>query len=231
MLRTKHNRLFLLVIILFSATVGLASESEPPLTTNSTHLPDSTRPAAETVTADSSDQAMPGGTPIDVVILEPEMYRPGADSILISAFLPKVMDTTGQVSPTGALLRSVVFPGWGQYANGRKVKAGLIFAIESWFIYKAVKDGADAADWRDKWKSTPDSLGALKLEYFNQYTKYRDQRNTNIWYTAITVFLSMFDAYVDAHLGHFPEEVTKPEDISIDVTPAARPRLIVSYRF
>ncbi len=177
---------------------------------------DSTRIQADTSLADS-------------VILEPVLYRFGPDTILIGAYIPRGVDSAKHLSPTMALLKSVAFPGWGQYSNRKYFKAGLVFAVESYFIYKSIDFGRKASDWKDKWREAEDNT--LKSEYFKKYADYRDSRNTNLWYTALTIFLSMFDAYVDAHLAPFPDQVTKPEEVSFDVTPCTQAGIYFNYRF
>lgn len=210
--------------LLFSGAAG-AEESSP------IDQIDSILPADSALLIDSL--TIPDSTAeiSDSIILEPVMYNLDLDSVLSGAFWADKPTEEKSSSPTTALFKSVAFPGWGQYSNRKYFKAGLIFAIESWFIFKAVKDGRDASDWRDKWKSTPDSLSSLKLEYFNKYTKYRDQRNTNIWYTALTIFLSMFDAFVDAHLDRFPANAQEPEKVALDIIPGTEAKIKVSYNF
>lgn len=87
-------------------------------------------------------------------------------------------------SPTGTLLKSVAFPGWGQWSNGKKQKAAIYFGIESYWITKALI-------WRHRARTADD---------FSDFTHARDRRNYFYWLTGITVFVSMFDAYADRYL-------------------------------
>lgn len=87
-------------------------------------------------------------------------------------------------SPTGTLLKSVAFPGWGQWANGKKQKAAVYFGVESYWITKAMI-------WRNRAR-TADNL--------TEFAHARDRRNYFYWLTGITVFVSMFDAYADRYL-------------------------------
>jgi hypothetical protein len=87
-------------------------------------------------------------------------------------------------SPTGALLRSVAFPGWGQWSNGKKQKAAVYFGIESYWITKAMI-----------WRHRARTAGNL-----SEFTHARDRRNSFYWLTGITIFVSMFDAYADRYL-------------------------------
>ena len=47
-----------------------------------------------------------------------------------------------------------------------------------------------------------------------QFDRYRDLRNQHLWFLGITIFYSMFDAYVDAHLKNFKIDLTPDFDSS-----------------
>ena len=87
-------------------------------------------------------------------------------------------------SPTGTLLKSVAFPGWGQWSNGKKQKSAIYFGIESYWITKALV-------WRHRARVADDLA---------EFAHARDRRNYFYWLTGITVFISMFDAYSDRYL-------------------------------
>lgn len=108
-------------------------------------------------------------------------------------------------SPMGALLRSVAVPGWGQYYNRKLLKSAVIFGAESYCIYRAAYWWVKAEDQYDKVRDFPPSQQPLE---FNRYLTYRSNRNDYLWLTGITVFVSMFDAYVDAHLAGFDVDLT-----------------------
>lgn len=117
-------------------------------------------------------------------------------------------------SPLGALVRSVIFPGGGQFYNRSPLKGSLVFAVESGLLI------AVAVEWK---------RSNLHLENFNQlplgsqdkawefelYEYYRDMRNLHLWYTAGVVFFSMLDAYVDAHLYNFERDKVREVDVSL----------------
>ncbi len=102
----------------------------------------------------------------------------------------------------GALLRSVAVPGWGQFYNHKYIKSAVVFGAESFFIIKSVQ-------W---WKKTEDQYDLVQQSEsgrdFTTYLNYRDRRNDYLWLTGLAVFLSMFDAYVDAHLSGFDVDLT-----------------------
>ena len=127
-----------------------------------------------------------------------------ADSVLAT---PRGLD-----SPTAVMARSLLVPGWGQAKNGAWWKAILVAGIEGAFLeriayedrmadrYAARASGYD----RDDPRRVPWDLGAQR---------HRNHRRDFIWWTGICVFLSMGDAYTDAHLKHFdvrldPDEAT-----------------------
>lgn len=167
----------------------------------------------------------------DTVQLLPELYQIREDSLVIEAYLTENTRSIPKRSPSMTMLKSVAFPGWGQYSNKKYFRAGVIFLIESHFIYKAVDFGIKASDARKDWRNLPDSLASQKAEAFRIYADYRDSRNSNIWYAGITIFFSMIDAYVDAHLQDFPPPVKKSNDISIELSPGEVSTIAIVYQF
>jgi len=129
--------------------------------------------------------------------------------------------------PTGALFLSAAIPGGGQFYNGKYIKSFLygvteIYLIkyvywrwkqmdEHWQNFKSIDD-----DLLESGQIAPSVMPSstnisffhtdydfIKAQQFALYEKKRDSRNTHIWLTALVVFVSMFDAYVDAHLADF----------------------------
>ncbi len=100
---------------------------------------------------------------------------------------PTVRDSVK--SPTGAMLRSLAVPGWGQWYNGKKFKAVLAAGGEIGLVADAI--------W----------LNQLAVRAGNEYDRmyYKDNRSLAIWWLAAVILYSMADAYVDAHLYHFDE--------------------------
>lgn len=91
-------------------------------------------------------------------------------------------------SPTGALLRSMVFPGWGQWYNEKKYKTAFVFSAESFLIGLVV--------YLNK-KVTDSKVGSSERDF------YTDRRNLTYWLIGGVTLLSMLDAYVDAYLYDF----------------------------
>jgi hypothetical protein len=127
------------------------------------------------------------------------------DSLLIAA--PELESALGKPhrSPMGALLRSVAIPGWGQLYNRKYIKAVLVAGVETFFLVKAVEWWSKTEDQFDLAHSSPPEIQAFE---FNRYLNYRQNRNDYLWAAGITVFISMFDAYVDAHLAGFDVDIT-----------------------
>ena len=117
-------------------------------------------------------------------------------------------------SPTGALLRSVAFPGWGQFYNRKYFKSVVVFGAETTFITLAAIEWGRMNKHKKNFQN-PDHPD--RYWEFEQFEFYEDQRNLYLWITAGIVFLSMFDAYVDAHLYNFDREEVR--DLSISLVP------------
>jgi hypothetical protein len=120
------------------------------------------------------------------------------------------VEIPGRVSPMGALLRSAAVPGWGQFYNKKYVKAFVVMVGESYLVYRLAYnwDLADQAFDRFSAESDP----GIRNRYYLDYEFYQDRRDLFMWLTGVTVFLSMIDAYVDAHLSGFDIDVTPPFD-------------------
>jgi len=99
-------------------------------------------------------------------------------------------------SPTGTLFKSVVFPGWGQWSNGKKQKAAVYFAVETYFATKALV-------WRHRARQNVD---------YSTFMRARDRRNYFYWFTGLTIFVSMFDAYADRYLLTLERMRQRPDD-------------------
>ncbi len=87
-------------------------------------------------------------------------------------------------SPMGALLRSTVAPGWGQWYVGSKPKGVLIAAAAAaivWQGFAAHRDGRE-----------------------------KDRQKLTVWGSLLWLY-AMTDAYVGAHLSRFEEEMLDAE--------------------
>lgn len=104
-------------------------------------------------------------------------------------------------NPTGALLRSIVIPGWGQVYNGKYIKGAVIAGAEAYLINGIHNNWRDSDRFEKSFKNADDPV--IKAREFARYEDFRDRRNLKMWILAATIFYSMFDAYVDAQLFDF----------------------------
>ena len=120
-----------------------------------------------------------------------------------------------QKSPMGALLRSAVFPGWGQFYNESYWKIPVVWAATGWFTYMWIDRNNLYNKYQDLYNNsiTGTSNGDQQLKRLRNF--YRGNRDQFAVYFALTYLLNLVDAYVDAHLFDFDvgmNEITqKPE--------------------
>jgi len=131
--------------------------------------------------------------------------------------------------PTRALFKSMFVPGWGQWGNHRYIKAVVLFGLDAWFVGSAIHYGGQASDFRDKWAAADNVEDAR--DYYSLYLDRRDERNKFTWFAVIVTFLSMFDAYVDAHLSGFPAAEADGIDLSFRPEKSGMMTATLSYSF
>ncbi len=137
----------------------------------------------------------------------------GADSFLNKDDTIKV----SVKSPTGAMIRSMIIPGWGQLYNKKIFKAILVFCVETGLV-------ANSIYLNQKYKA---SKTDLEREF------YINNRNLSNWWLVGAILFSMADAFVDAHLSDFDES----PDLSflnvtlIDIGKSAGIQLSICMRF
>ncbi|MEA3296815.1 MAG: DUF5683 domain-containing protein, partial [candidate division Zixibacteria bacterium] len=113
-------------------------------------------------------------------------------------------------NPTAALFKSLLVPGLGQIGNRSYFKAVLFAGLEVWMVSAAIHYGRQASDFRNKWSginlAEDSTLLSLRNTYYDLYEDRKDESNKCTWFAVIVAFVSMFDAYVDAHLSGFPRK-------------------------
>lgn len=100
-------------------------------------------------------------------------------------------DTLHRVIPGGALLRSAVLPGWGQFYTRHPLKGVLIMGVEAALIGYAVSADTKVKDFAAAGVSS------------DELDLWRNKRRKSILWAVGVWLYSMADAYVDAHLYDF----------------------------
>ena len=103
-------------------------------------------------------------------------------------------------SPSGALLRSAVLPGWGQFYNDEPVKGVILGVVEVGLLSWLITEYIQAEDARNDFLVTGDPADEAR------YEEHAQRRLDLIWYTSAAWLYGMLDAYVDAYLYSFESE-------------------------
>ncbi|MBU0983323.1 MAG: hypothetical protein KKA42_05605 [candidate division Zixibacteria bacterium] len=188
---------------------------------------------AGTVTADDTSvvdttvvDTAQAATQIDTVLFVPPQDKSRAGDVTNPVNLEEHL----YQQPTVALFKSLAVPGWGQLGNRKYVKAFVIAGLESWAIVSAFHFRGQANDARNLYESAL-TVPERNL-WYNVYENKRQTRNKFYWYFGILAFLSMFDAYVDAHLSGSPLD-KRNEQFEFEVAPeeSGGVRATVSFSF
>jgi hypothetical protein len=105
-----------------------------------------------------------------------------------------------QKSPWGAVLRSAVIPGFGQFYNESYWKIPVIWGTGALLISGWVYNNNLYNDNKDLFISTGQSLYQYRRDF------YRNERDNFTIYLVVLYVLNILDAYVDAHLYDFTVE-------------------------
>jgi len=100
-------------------------------------------------------------------------------------------------SPWGAVLRSAVIPGFGQFYNESYYKIPIIWGLGAWFVYGWIQNNDDYVTNKNLFIDSGQNIYKSKRDFF------RDQRNNFTIYFVLLYLLNLVDAYVDAHLFDF----------------------------
>jgi hypothetical protein len=115
-----------------------------------------------------------------------------------------------QKSPWGAVLRSAVVPGFGQYYNESYWKIPIVWGILGYYGWIWVEQNNEYNDYRELYSAsitTDNPSGNSQLKSNRDF--FRNQRDEFAVYFGLAYFLNLVDAYVDAHLFDF--------DVTVDV--------------
>ena len=164
--------------------------------------------------------------PVDTLIFE----RPG--EVAAAARVTNAVNLEEHLTqtPTLALFKSMLVPGLGQLGNRSYFKATLFAGLEAWFIASAVHYGRQANDAEILFAEATNEN--IRREWHSFLENKRINRNKFAWFAGLTIFISMFDAYVDAHLSGSPVD-PRNEKFAVEVVPDKRTgaRLQLSCRF
>lgn len=138
----------------------------------------------------------------DKTVLEGKKIIPGSRIDSLKMTLPDEQ-SKWRPNPTAALFLSMFIPGGGQFYNRSYIKSALYGGTQLYL--------AKYIAWRWKWmnrhKSNFQSSDDedYKAEQFALFEKMQESRNLHLWLISLTTLISMFDAYVDAHLADFDQ--------------------------
>lgn len=115
-------------------------------------------------------------------------------------------------SPWGAVLRSAIIPGFGQFYNESYWKIPVVWGALGYFGYVWVDQNDKYKTYRDLYTQSFITNQSGDEKYYNARESYKDQRDLVAVFIGLTYFLNLVDAYVDAHLFDF--DISEGNNIS-----------------
>jgi len=124
-------------------------------------------------------------------------------------------------SATNRAVRSMVFPAWGQVTNGRPVKAAVLFSVQTWILTRVIKESRAAHESEQRvFRLQEQGATALEISLAEASAEEHSARRRDMMFWALFSGLyGALDAYIDAHLGDFDEEIQEGRDLFADVDP------------
>ena len=134
------------------------------------------------------------------------------------------------------MARSAILPGWGQFKNGRPLKAGIAIALEGVAAARVIAAGNDVdAALASENEALAQGDAAAAEAARADYDAAFNRRTTAGWVLGLSVVLSMVDAYVDAHLlqfdADFGPDPALPNDVIGIRTGSFEPRASLRWSF
>jgi hypothetical protein len=106
--------------------------------------------------------------------------------------------------PRWVMLRSLVFPGWGQAHNRAWFKALGVASLEGWMITRIVDDERDLTGLLDDVNRAQQEQDLLAYDLaVNRYNQRFDASVSRRWLLGAVILYAVVDAYVDAHFVDF----------------------------
>ncbi len=125
-------------------------------------------------------------------------------------------------SPWGAVLRSAIIPGLGQFYNESYWKIPVFWAVLTYLGYNWNDQNNLYNTYRSLYNQSFDEARKQGNAIYQEYRNfYRDQRDMFAVFIGLTYLLNLIDAYVDAHLFDFDVSETingKQMNISLRVS-------------
>jgi hypothetical protein len=106
-------------------------------------------------------------------------------------------------SPWGAVLRSSILPGFGQFYNESYWKIPIVLGGIGYFFYEWNSNNNLYNKYRDLYLHEINKNSTASDFYYKQKEKVRDQRDMYAIFIGLAYLLNLIDAYVDAHLFDF----------------------------
>ena len=103
-------------------------------------------------------------------------------------------------SPWGAVLRSAVIPGFGQFYNESYWKIPVIWGVGALLVSGWVYNNNLYTENKDLYSGTGQTIYQYRRDF------YRNQRDNFSIYLVVLYVLNLVDAYVDAHMYDFTVE-------------------------
>lgn len=202
----------LCLLIIASACISTSSFGADTLPVDSTQAVDSTIALA---TDSLAVDTLPTET---VIAVDTLLFSPGQT---LTGYRPVTDSTNRELRldqrPVVAMFKSMALPGWGQLGNKRYIKAFVYLGLEAWMVGASFHYNDQVSEFRRLFDATPIENTSLRNDYYTLYKDRKDERSKYTWFAVIVAFVSMFDAYVDAHLSGFPRQ--DENDLTISITP------------
>ncbi len=109
------------------------------------------------------------------------------------------------VNPTGAVLMTPVFPGWGQLYADNSWRGALSFGVEMFYWTNMLARDLRATRYRGFAATFP--TDNANFGYYNDLAEENwEQMRDFAWWSGGVLLIIALDSYVGAHLFHFDED-------------------------
>jgi len=106
-------------------------------------------------------------------------------------------------SPWGAVGRSAILPGLGQFYNESYWKIPIIWGVMGWFTYLYIENNDLYKKYGELYNESLEDSQHGNSNYKEARDFYRNERDQWALFLGLTYFLNLVDAFVDAHLFDF----------------------------